>query len=475
MSLKINYWDLSSISKDYKIGLKDYSLLYVDGTPLKDLLINQSYIKDINSGRTPSRFNSEYWNGEYEFITMADVDTDIYNIHKKSIDSITEDAITSEKALLQVPKNSLLISNAMTIGLTFLVDREVYINQNVFWVNIDETKINKKFLLWYMNSIIRNIFQKTFSAKYLSKQELSRIMIPNVSISTQKKFENIINPIEEDIKRLKKQFVPLNIIIDSVFKEYFKYDYIKFESLKTTNYKCNLLQYSSNIDNRFSVKFHRPSGQFVYQELLSRPNKKIKECLSIPMITGQGIKTTDYDENGEYIYVSMADISSWELDLTNIKYVSNKYAKNKLIKKLKGNKTPISTEIAVNDIIMMRSGEGGIGKVAIIKDEMKGIFCDFIIRMRFDKSIINPNFAYYYFRSKYFQYLIEINKKGLGNNTNIFPNQVQEFPIPVISLSEQQRIIDMINKELNKQDVIKMQILEKKSEIEKKLLNITKY
>ena len=198
MSLKVNYWDLSSISKDYKLGLKDYSLLYVDGIPLKDLLMNQSYIKDINSGRTPSRFNSEYWDGEYEFITMADVDMDIYSIHKESIDSITDDAIISEKTLLQVPKNSLLISNAMTIGLAFLVDREVYINQNVFWVNIDETKINKKFLLWYINSIIRKIFQKIYSAKYLSKQELSRIIIPNVNIFTQKKFENIISPIEKE-------------------------------------------------------------------------------------------------------------------------------------------------------------------------------------------------------------------------------------------------------------------------------------
>lgn len=53
------------------------------------------------------------------------------------------------------------------------------------------------------------------------------------------------------------------------------------------------------------------------------------------MITGQGIATTDYDENGDYAYVSMADISSWSLNLNDIKYVSNDYAKKKLTKKLK--------------------------------------------------------------------------------------------------------------------------------------------
>lgn len=121
---------------------------------------------------------------------------------------------------------------------------------------------------------------------------------------------------------------------------------------------------------------------------------------------------------------------------------------------------------------MMRSGEGGIGKVAIIKDDIKGIFCDFIIRMRFDESIINPEFAYFYFRSQYFQYLVEINKKGLGNNTNIFPNQVQEFPIPDISLSEQQKIVDMINAEMDKQKEIEKQIDKKKNKIEKMLNTI---
>lgn len=474
MSVNIKTWKLSSVSKDFKVGLKDYSLLYFDGTPLKDFLVNQSYVKDINSGRTPSRFNLEYWGGDYEFITMADVNTHLYELNKETVDSITEDAVIIEKTLLQVPKNSLIISNAMTIGLAFIVDRPVYINQNVFWVNIDENRINKKFLLWYMNCIIRKSFHKIYSTKYISKKELSRITIPNISLSKQTKFELDIFPIEKEIKKLEEKIISMSTIIDTVFASYFKYDYEKFNSLKHSIFYSSFLQYGNNVDLRSSAKFHRPAGEFVYQELINRPNKKIKKCLILPMITGQGIETTDYDESGEYAYVSMADISSWELDLSNIKYVSNDYANIKLTKKIKGLKTPVSTEIAVNDIVMMRSGEGGIGKVAIIKNDLKGIFCDFIIRMRFDESIINPEFAYFYFRSQYFQYLIEINKKGLGNNTNIFPNQVQEFPIPDILLSEQQEIVDMINTEIDKQKEIEKQIDEKKNEIEKILNAILK-
>jgi type I restriction enzyme S subunit len=99
----------------------------------------------------------------------------------------------------------------------------------------------------------------------------------------------------------------------------------------------------------------------------------------------------------------------------------------------------------------MRSGEGGIGKVAISDEDVNAIFCDFIIRFRFNKDLINPKFAYYYFRSQYFQYMIEINKKGLGNNTNIFPNNLQDFPIPNISIEEQKGIVYEIDKELKQQ------------------------
>ena len=110
-----------------------------------------------------------------------------------------------------------------------------------------------------------------------------------------------------------------------------------------------------------------------------------------------------------------------------------------------------------NDIILARSGEGTIGKVALIDDdELQGVFADFTMRIRLKDY--NPEFAYYYFRTTYFQYLIEIYKKGLGNNTNIFPIVVREFPILDISLEEQQRIVDKIHAEIAKQDEIKKQI-----------------
>lgn len=87
--------------------------------------------------------------------------------------------------------------------------------------------------------------------------------------------------------------------------------------------------------------------------------------------------------------------------------------------------------------------------------------------MRIRLKDYNPKFAYYYMRSAYFQYLVEIYKKGLGNNTNIFPIVVREFPLIDIPIAEQQRIVDEIQAEIDKQNEIKNQIATLRMEIDK--------
>jgi len=141
-------------------------------------------------------------------------------------------------------------------------------------------------------------------------------------------------------------------------------------------------------------------------------DKKIKNYLAEPIVLGKGVSPANYYDNGDYFYISMANIKNWKFESEDARLVSKEYSdKNQ-------NKT-----VAKEDILMARSGEGTIGKVALIDDEdLQGIFADFTLRIRLQNS--NPLFAYYYFRTNYFQYLIEVNKKGLGNNTNLFPSQI---------------------------------------------------
>lgn len=446
MSVRMKSIHLFEFSDDYKMGLKDYSGLYKNGIPLKEFLENKNYETDIKSGRTPSKFRVDYWGGDYDFITLADVDTDLYMLNPDAEEKITDVAIEECGNMVLVPKGSLLISNAMTVGLAFIVDRDVYINQNVFWVKLDETKVNKKYLLWYFNCVIKDLFDKVFSSKYLSKKELSRIRIPEIDKKKQDEIVKRLLTYEDQIIKLKKTLKNETAVIDTVFGEKFEFDYETFKTLKKNNSYC-LMQsmFSNNQDMRFSVKYHRPAGRFVMQQLRKMSDLSIKHFLSEPIELGASISTKDYNEHGEYVYISMATIKKWRFDSETAALVDMSYSSKN------GNKS-----VKKYDIIMARSGEGTIGKVALIEEDLKGIFADFTMRIRLEDY--NPYFAYYYFRTSYFQYLVEIYKKGLGNNTNIFPTVIKDLPIPNISLKEQEIIVSKIKKNMDQQFIIRKQI-----------------
>ena len=189
------------------------------------------------------------------------------------------------------------------------------------------------------------------------------------------------------------------------------------------------------------------------KQLTDITDKKIKHYLAEPIVLGASISPDDFDENGKAYYVSMATIKTLDIVLDETQLVSDSYYRKNNNKSLK-----------INDIIIARSGVA-IGKTAIVKEDFDGIFADFTMRIRLDSNKYNPEFAYYYFRSTYFQYLIEIYKKGLQNQ-NIFPSVIQEFPIIDISLDEQQRIVDEIHSEIAKQEDIKKQIADLRNQID---------
>ena len=87
--------------------------------------------------------------------------------------------------------------------------------------------------------------------------------------------------------------------------------------------------------------------------------------------------------------------------------------------------------------------------------------------MRIRMKSYSPRFAYYYFRTTYFQHLLEVNWKGLGNNLNIFPSQVQELPILEVSIEDQKRVVSLIKSEIDIQNNTQKLILEKQFQIEK--------
>ena len=321
----------------------------------------------------------------------------------------------------------------------------------------DEEKYLTKFLYYALRLIQSDIYllQKGSDQPHVYASDIQYVKVPAVSVPIQKKALAAAHAIEKKIETIESSIKKNGEIIDDVFNREFHFAMDEFNrSKQAKRFSANYRTLSNNADLRFSAKFHRDSGNFVMQELTSRTDKKIKHYLAEPIVLGASVSPSDYSDDGEFCYISMATIKNWKFDSESASTVSKEYSDSKQAK-----------TVRKNDIILARSGEGTIGKVALIDDdELQGVFADFTMRIRLKDY--NPEFAYYYFRTTYFQYLIEIYKKGLGNNTNIFPIVVRDFPMLDISLAEQQRIVDEIHAEIAKQDEIKKQIVSLRGQID---------
>lgn len=383
-------------------------------------------------------------------------------------DIISTQLITKEehpnRLKYKIDENCILISSlkgARIPALSFDFDLSNYVFSNGFYVFKIKENWSKKFILHLLRTekikgIIDNNIYRGIGISAYKEEDLLKILIPKIDLKNQLEIVELIQPIETEISELKNSKQKPIDIINKVFGEAFGFDWSAFEKIKKEkSYTSSISKFANNIDCRMGIRFHNKAGAYVQSFLESKTKKKIKDFISENIVLGKSVSPSDYDEEGEYFYIAMSNIKTWAFDPEDCKKVSESYASSNL------NKT-----VKKGDILLARSGEGTIGKVALIEDEnLNAIFADFTQRIR----LINYNtlFAYYYFRSEFFQYLVYTHKKGLGNNTNIFPSQIQEFPIPDWDGTKQTEIVEKIKSQLDAQKVIDSQIEEKHQTINK--------
>lgn len=381
-------------------------------------------------------------------------------------DIISVKTITKEnhpnRLKYKADEGCVLISSlrgAKSPAISFHYDISNYVFSNGFYIFKIQEGWNKKFILHLLRNktikhLLDNKIYRGIGISSYKENDFLKIQIPFLSKEEQGELVKEIEPKEKELNDLKDQIKDYVTIINKVFAQELDLDLDKFEKLKAENkFGSNLKEFSNNIDCRFSFKFHNKAGQFVWDFLCSKTNKRIKDFISEPIVLGKSVSPKDYDDDGDYYYIAMSNIKTWAFDPEGCKTVSNNYSranKNKSVQK--------------DDIILARSGEGTIGKVALIEDEeIDAIHADFTQRIRLTNY--NARLAYYYMRSDLFQYLVYTHKKGLGNNTNIFPSQVQEFPIPDWDETKQTEIVNKIKTQIDVQKEIDKQIAEKQAEI----------
>lgn len=311
----------------------------------------------------------------------------------------------------------------------------------------NEAIVNTKFFYYLLSKI--NVPSRGYNRHFslLKKQKY-----PLISKLIQDQIVIKIERIEKKIKELKTQIKEPKKIIDKVFARKFEFNLRKVEELKKEKFfEVDFSKLAIYHSARNDVKYHKNTP--VFEDFFNKYNYITlnKISLSEPMY-GANESGIDGDKDKDTRYIRITDVDYFgnliDSDWKTAEKVEEKYL------------------LENNDFLFARSGNT-VGKSFLYDSQKfeKAIFAGYFIKFQLDFSIINRLYFLYYTKS----FIFDLWKDGIVRITgqpNINANEYLELKIPIISLCEQQKIIDEIKTKLNKQEQIKQQIEIERSKID---------
>ncbi len=262
-----------------------------------------------------------------------------------------------------------------------------------------------------------------------------------------------IEPIEKKIKELKNQITPPQEIINKVFAREFGFDLEKFKELKKERF--------------FEVDFAKISN---YHSL--RCDVKNQKCLDIfneiiKMIGNSFFLEAISKDKGKYGANEPAKDGEKEIDtryirITDIDSIGNLSNDDwKTAENIDGQYL-----LKDDDFLFARSGNT-VGKTFLYDSSKheEAIFAGYFIKFNLDFTNLNKLFFLYYTKSFIYDFWVKgiVRIKG---QPNINANEYLELKIPNIPLKSQQKIVDEIKTELDKQEEMKKKIETQRNKID---------
>ena len=340
----------------------------------------------VCSGGTPNSTNPEYWNGDINWITLADLPTSDFISEIVSTErTITEAGLNNSNARL-LPANTVVVSSRATIGRIGIARTKLATNQGFKNIIIKDTsKVLPEYLAYILTTkrdeMIRMASGATF--KEISKENFCKIQVPIPPLEIQKK-------LVAEIEGYRQIISGAQAIASS---------YLPKIVLRTEGYKT--------IDEIAMIK----------------PSKdEVKELPGDTVVS----------------FVPMVDINTFDAAFTPKE-------NRKLSEVLSG-----FTYFKDNDILLAKITPCfENGKAAIARNLTNGIgfgSTEYIV-IRANTSLVYPEWIFYHINTPEF---IDGGKSfmtGTAGQQRVDINYVKQYRIPVPSLEEQKKILDQIRYE----------------------------
>ena len=174
----------------------------------------------VVSGTTPKSNHLEYWDGNINWVTPAELKDDS-DIIFESQRKITEKAV-ADTSMKSFPAGTVLLSSRAPIGKVAIAGVEMYCNQG-FKNLICSEAIYNRYLYHYLKSKTDylNSLGRGATFKEISKNIVESIEIPLPPINEQRKIAAVLDKVSDLIAKRRQQLDKLGELVKSRFIEMF--------------------------------------------------------------------------------------------------------------------------------------------------------------------------------------------------------------------------------------------------------------
>ena len=314
-------------------------------------------ICEIVTGATPKTNIKEFWDGDINWITPAELTEDTYIINE-SLRKITTEGV-EKTGLKSFPKGTVILSSRAPIGKVAIAGCEMYCNQG-FKNLICSKQINNRFLYWYLkgHKEYLNSLGRGATFKEISKAIVENIEICLPTLEKQEKYADILEQCNGIIQIKKGQLRKLDTLVKSRFVELFGDPVIN-----SMGWKKALIG-----DDCFVTKL----AGFEYTQYIN------------------------YEDSGDVVMVKAQNVKNGKLNRKELSFISNEVSDS----------LPRS-QLAPGDVVMTYVG-ANIGDVAIIDNEYKYHLAPNVAKIRPDSERYN---------SIYFMYMLMLLNAYIVKNS----------------------------------------------------------
>jgi type I restriction enzyme M protein len=197
-------------SGDYNLSGEIYKKAFKSNSNYPMVKLSDESIFKVVSGGTPSSEIKEYWNGNINWATLADLpSSESISTILETKRKITENGLKNSSAKL-LPINSILVSTRATIGRIAINKVECSTNQGFKNIIINDfSKANTFYVALMMTKLVdkMNSMATGGTFKELSTTSFRTLEIPLPPLSVQEKIVNEIELYQEQIEKQKKLII----------------------------------------------------------------------------------------------------------------------------------------------------------------------------------------------------------------------------------------------------------------------------